>query len=317
MVHYFLKRCGVYLAVLFGITVISFSIIHMAPGSPLDYLVDPNTPLEAIVTKEKELGLDRPLPVQYFKWLEAVLKGDLGYSIARYGQPVSEVVGERIFPTLQLSVSALVAGALIAVPLGIISAVRRNSKVDYITTSTALLSVSVPNFFLAMLLIYLFCLKLKLLPSNGMFTFGAARTLPDTVRHMILPCSVLAFGVAGNLVRYVRAGMTDVLDQDYMRTAKSKGLSSIRVIFKHGLKNAMNIIITAMAGQTAGLLGGAIVIEQIFSWPGLGTLAYESIQGRDYATIMAINLITGVLVLLVYFVTDLLYVAIDPRVKLK
>ncbi len=316
MTQYFMKRSVIYLLVLFGITLISFSVIHLAPGSPLDYLIDPNMPAETIEAKKIALGLNAPLPVQYIKWLGNILQGDLGYSVTKYGQPVAKMIGERIGPTLLLTGISLLIGILISIPLGIISAVKQNSALDYATTSVALISISVPNFFLAMGLIYFFCLKMKWFPSNGMYSLSNDKNFWDLFRHMIIPVTVLAVNVAGSLVRYVRSAMIEVLSQDYLRTAYAKGLKEFWVVCKHGLRNALNPIVTIIGIQVSGLIGGSVVIEQIFSWPGLGLLTYEAIQGRDYATVMAINLITGIIVLVVNFLTDLVYVLIDPRIKL-
>jgi peptide/nickel transport system permease protein len=211
--------------------------------------------------------------------------------------------------------SALVLGLLFAVPLGILSAVKQHSALDYSAAFVAFFGVSAPNFFLGLGLIYVVCLKLKMLPSSGMFTLGRAVTAGEVFRHLILPCLVLSTNIAGRFIRYVRSAMLEVLQQDYVRTAAAKGVSYISRISIHAFRNALLPIITLIGLEIPALLGGAVVTEQIFSWPGIGRLTMDSIATRDYPVLMALNLLAAVMVVISGLVTDVLYAVADPRIK--
>lgn len=314
MVNYIIRRLGIALVVLFGVTIISFGIINMAPGSPIDMIVDPQMSAADLAAKKTQLGLDKPVYVQYLTWLENLVHGNLGYSMTS-NRPVADIIGERIGPTIELMGSALLLGIIIAVPLGILSATKQYSKLDYICTSGSLIGVSMPTFFLGLSLIYIFSLKLGILPSGGMVTLGNEDDIGDKFLHLILPALVLGINMAGVLVRYVRSSMLDVLEQDYLRTARAKGVLERIVILKHALRNALIPIVTVIGLQIATLLGGAVITEQIFSWPGIGRLTIQSILSRDYTTIMGLNLLAAVMVLAANLLTDIIYCVIDPRIK--
>lgn len=309
-----MRRILIAIPILLGITVIDFLIVNMAPGNPVDMMVSPNVTGEALELRKAALGLNQPLYVQYFHWLANILQGNFGYSLTTF-QPVGRMIGQRIGPTLLLMGSALVVGLLIAVPLGIVSATHQNSALDYIATGGAFFGISIPNFFLGLGLIYVFAVRLRVLPSSGMFTLGGSGGFADTAAHLVLPMIVLAVQIAGQDIRYVRSGMLEILGQDYLRTARAKGLKESVVINRHALRNALITIVTVIGMQIPMLFGGAVITEQIFAWPGIGQLTIDSISGRDYPTLMAINLIAAVMVLAANLLTDLLYSVVDPRVK--
>lgn len=314
MVQYIARRILIAIPILLGITIIDFLIVNMAPGNPVDMMVSPNVTGEALALRKAALGLDQPLYVQYFHWLGSLLQGNFGYSMTTY-QPVAQMLGQRIGPTLLLMGTALVVGLAIAVPLGIVSATHQNSALDYIATGGAFFGVSIPNFFLGLGLIYIFAVQLKVLPSSGMFTLGGPGGAGDTVAHMVLPVIVLAVQIAGQDIRYVRSGMLEILGQDYLRTARAKGLKESVVINRHALRNALITIVTVIGMQIPMLFAGAVITEQIFAWPGIGQLTIDSISGRDYPTLMAINLVAAVMVLAANLLTDIMCSVVDPRVK--
>ncbi|KQX49260.1 peptide permease [Paenibacillus sp. Root444D2] len=293
---------------------INFFIIKLAPGNPVEMFIDPNTPKELLDLRKELLGLNDPFLLQYFKWLLNLFHGQLGYSFSSYA-PVTKMIGERLGPTLLLASTALLFGLFIAIPIGIISAVKQNTKFDYIMTGLSFIGTSIPQFFLGLGLIYLFAVQFKWLPTGGMITLGGPGGVWDRISHMILPVFILGIVIAGKKVRYVRASMLDVLKQDYLRTAQSKGLHPFIVTNKHALRNALIPIITVVGMEIPLLLGGSILIEQIFQWPGIGQLTIQSILSRDYPTLMGLNLVAAFIVLVTNLLTDLLYSAADPRIN--
>jgi peptide/nickel transport system permease protein len=299
--------------ILFGVSVVNFFIIHLAPGSPMDLMISPTVTAEAREILERNLGFDAPLHRQYITWLGAVLRGNLGYSYTSY-RPVAQIIAQRIPATFLLMGSALAAGLLFAVPLGVASAVKQHSLFDYLGTFVAFFGVSTPNFFLGLGLVYVFSIKLKLFPSSGMYTLGGGGP-SDMIRHLIMPCAVLAASICGRFIRYVRSSMLDVLHQDYLRTAAAKGVPFFSRVGIHAFRNALLPLITLIGLEIPGLLGGAVVTEQIFSWPGIGRLTVDAIMTRDYPVLMGLNLLAAVMVLLASLVTDIFYALADPRIK--
>lgn len=314
MGHYIIRRLLIAIPVFFGITILNFFIMNLAPGNPVDMLINPNIPKEMLELKKELLGLNDPLYAQYVKWLGGFLRGELGYSFSSFA-PVSQLIGERIGPTLLLAASSMALGIVIAIPVGVISAIKQNSKLDYMMTGLSFLGTSIPPFFLGLGLIYIVGIKLKWLPTGGMSTLGGTGSVRDVVLHMVLPVLVLGITIAGKKVRYVRASMLEVLHQDYLRTARAKGLSEFMVTNKHALRNALIPIITVVGAEIPLLLGGSIIIEQVFQWPGIGQLTMEAILARDYPTLMGINLIAACVVLSMNLFTDILYSIVDPRIK--
>lgn len=314
MLRYLAKRLLIALPVILGVTIINYFIISMAPGDAVDLLVDPNTSQADIAAKRESLGLNDPIPVRYVRWLGELGHGNLGYSFLN-GQPVTQRIAERVGPTLGLSLFALVIAYIVAVPVGVLSATRQYSLVDYLSSILAMIGVSIPNFFLGIGLIYVFSLKLNLLPVSGMQTLGADPSFIDTLKHMILPAIVLSSATMGSVTRYTRSSMLDVVRQDYMRTARAKGLKDKVVIYKHALRNALLPVITLLGLQIPALLGGAIITEQVFSWPGMGRLSIDAITQRDYPVLMGVNLLAAILVVAGGLIADSLYSVADPRIR--
>ena len=269
----------------------------------------------ALQAKEIAAGLDKPLIVQYFVWLWQLLQGNLGYSMKSY-EPVSAMIGSHIGPTLLLMGASLALSLLIAVPAGIYSAVKQYSKGDYAVVTASFIGSSIPSFFLALILIYIFTVKLGILPSGGMNTLGMDGSVADTIRHMVLPVTVLAVSLAGSNIRYIRSSFLEILQQDYLRTARAKGIGYKRVIWKHAMRNALLPIVTVIGMQIPMLFGGAVIVEQVFSWPGLGLMTMTAIMGRDYPVIMGVCLLSAVVVLVSNLITDILYALVDPTIQL-
>lgn len=313
MFRYIIKRILIALPVLIGITILDYAIMSLA-GSPLEMMLGPKTTEAALEAKAIQLGLDKPFYVQYFVWLKNVLRGNLGYSIKSY-QPVSQIIRDHLGPTLLLMGTSLFVGLALAIPLGIYSAIHRYKKRDYALVTLSFFGTSIPSFFLALIFIYLFTVKLGWLPSGGMKTAGGDGGIVDLIRHMIMPVLILAISIAGSNIRYVRSAVLEILQKDYIRTAKSKGIGPFLTINRHALRNALIPIVTIIGMQLPILFGGAVIIEQIFSWPGLGLITMNAILGRDYPVIMGVALLTAVVVLAANLVTDIIYALIDPTIK--
>jgi len=310
-----LRRLFIAIPVLLGVTIINFIMMRMAPGNPVDMLVSPKLPDAAREAKMIELGLNEPAFVQFWSWLKnLVLHGDLGYSMITY-EPVMNMILDRMGPTLLLMGSALVIGLAIAIPIGILSATRQYTKLDYIFVTGSFLGISIPNFFLGLVLVYVFSIQLGWLPSSGMRELGGDGGFLTVLKHMLLPVIVLVFNVAGRNIRYVRSSMLEILGQEYLRTARAKGLKESLVINRHAMRNALIPIVTVLGLEIPILFGGAVVIEQIFSWPGIGQLTMSSIMSRDYSTIMGLNLVAAFVVIMANIATDITYAFVDPRIK--
>jgi len=313
MGSYLIRRLLIGIPVLLGVTVINFFIINLAPGSPADLYLSPTATPEDVARTEAELGLNQPIFVQYVRWLTQLLHGDLGVSFQNR-EPVAQLIGDRIGPTLLLMGTSLVVAYLIAIPIGILAARRRNTAADYSVVGASFLGISVPHFFLGLAVIYLFALQLGWFPTGGMLTLGRGGGFVDRVEHLVLPVTVLATATAANMVRYVRSSMIDAFGQDYIRTARAKGLGGFTITNKHALRNALIPVVTVIGVDLSALIGGAIVTEQIFQWPGIGLLTIQSIGSRDYSVLMGINLIAAVAVFAANLLTDVAYAVVDPRV---
>ncbi|HCC32599.1 MAG TPA: diguanylate cyclase [Clostridiales bacterium] len=315
MRRYVLRRVLQAVPVLLGITMISFFIIHLAPGSPAALLVDPTADPASFEAMERALGLDRPLHVQYYRWVVRLLRGDLGRSFDD-GRPVLERVVERIDLTFLLMAAAFLVSFCIGIPLGIVCAVRQYSRTDHVASAFAFVGLSLPNFWFALILMLLFTITLGWLPAQGIQTHGLGFNLWDRTRHLIMPVIVLGYGGAlAGYFRYTRSSMLEVIRQDYVRTARSKGLAERVVIYRHALKNALLPLITLVGLALPGFFGGALVTEQVFALPGIGRMAWTAIMRRDYPTVMAINTIAATLVVAGNFLADLAYGLVDPRIK--
>lgn len=317
MTKYILRRLIISIPVLLGITVIVFLLIHFAPGDPVMGMIDPTQgsfSAELIDRERARLGLDKPLPVQYVLWLGRVLRGDLGYSLITH-KPVAKLIGERIWPTLQLTLSALVLSVVVGTAIGIISAVKQYSWIDYLTTLFSFAAVSVPGFFLALGLIFILALKLQWLPTSGMQTLGQPFSVGDRLKHMIMPVIVLSVTITAPLVRYARSSMLDVLRQDYVNMARAKGLREWVVILRHALPNALIPLVTVVGLRLPALFEGSVIVEQIFHWQGMGSLNIWAVLNQDYTVLMGLNMFTAILVLGANLLTDIAYAIVDPRIK--
>ena len=316
---YLIRRLITMLLVFWVISVLIFGLVHAAPGDPVSMMVPPDQynagTSDYLAQARAELGLDRPLPLQYFSWLGHALTGDLGYSVANH-RPVVDLIAESIGPTLELMGLALLLGLVIALPHGVLAAVRRNSSADYAATVVSLVTISTPSFFLGIVAIYFLSLRWGLLPSSGM-SDPTDGSLPDVLKHLVMPVTILGLSMAGQFTRYVRASMVSELTSDYVRTAQAKGLGMRTVLFRHVLRNALIPVITIVALSLPALLGGAVVVEQVFAWPGMGQLSVTAVQRQDYSVIIGFALLVAALVLISNLLADLLYSVVDPRVVLE
>lgn len=314
MIVYTAKRLGMAIPVLFGISVIAFFIVRLVPGDTVTALLGAQYSEERAATLRERYGLDRPLPVQYGLWIGRVVRGDWGES-AYTGQPVAEAIRERLPVTLQLVAISLAFALLVAVPLGVWAALYRGGKVDFGVTLLGLLGVSVPGFWLGTLLILLFSLQWGWLPSGGYIHWSVDWW--QNIRHMILPGLALSGAVGAVLLRITRSAVVDVLHEDYILFARAKGLPGRVWIFRHALRNAVIPIITITGIQAGYLLGGSVVIEQIFALPGIGMLSVQAIQNRDYALLQGTVLFVGACFVTINLVVDCLHAWLDPRVSFR
>ncbi|MDO9573361.1 MAG: ABC transporter permease [Candidatus Contubernalis sp.] len=308
------KRIMQTIVVLVGVSLITFFMMNLAPGDP--YMMDPEMRMnpEAVARWKEIRQLDRPLHEQYYSWLFNLIKGDFGISLI-HNRPVLELINERLPVTLLLTVTSLLVALLISIPLGILSALKQGSYLDKFISFFSLCGVSIPNFWLGMLLILLFAFNLNWLPPGGLRTVGAQISLADYIRHLILPVLVLSTGSAAYYIRYIRAAILEVLGQDYVLTAKAKGLKESAILFRHILRNAMIPVVTVLSLSLPYLFTGAMVTEYVFSWPGMGRWIIMAAMSRDYPSVLAVNVIVAALVAICNLGADLLYVYIDPRIK--
>lgn len=316
MWKYIIRRSLQAIPLLLIISVISFALMTLAPGNPLDaYSVgEDGRPLDT-TGLEKHLGIDKPLYVQYFTWLKyLVVDGNLGNSFED-GRPVMTKILERMPATMALMGIAITLSFLIAIPIGVYSAVKKYSVFDNFFTTFSYLGIAVPSFYLALMSILIFSLKLDWLPPSDMTEIYDSFDWADRIKHIILPSGVLAVGLLAAKSRYMRSSMLEVIKQDFIRTARAKGLSEKKVIFKHALRNALLPIITILGLQLPGLFGGALFVEQIFAWPGMGRLAVGAIFIRDYQVIMGTTMFAGVMVVIGNLLADILYAIVDPRIQ--
>ncbi len=317
MLRYSLRRLIIGIGMLLALSALIFLLLRLTPGDPIDAYIDPNIPMSPsdLAELRSSLGLDRPLPVQYLAWLGQALEGNLGYSIKRLDQPVLGLVLSRIGPTILLMGTALLMAIVVGIAIGVIGAVRRNSVADISFSFFALAGISSPAFLSALIGLYVFSVRLKWAPSGGMLTPGDEFSIIDLLRHLVLPAALLAIAQAALIMRYTRASMLEVLNQDYVRTARAKGVVEFWVISKHALRNALLPVVT-LIGSTIGLaIGGAIFIESVFNWPGMGLLLVDAVETRDYPVIMGATLVIGTCVISVNLLTDIAYAVIDPRIK--
>lgn len=311
MTRYLLRRVGQSVVVLFGVSVAVFSIIHLVPGDPVRLALGTRFDQRTYDALVERAGLDDPVVVQYVNWLGNALTGDLGVSF-RSGRPVTELILERLPATLSLAFGAIVVALLIAVPLGLVSALRPRSAVDYVATFVSQAGISIPDFWLAIVAILVFSLTLGWLPSSGYV--GLTEDPVEWARHLVLPAVVVGTVSGAVLTRFVRSSALEALGEDYTRTARAKGLPRRVVIGRHVLRNALVPVVTVTGIQLAYLLSGVVIVEVVFAWQGLGQLALQAVETRDYPLLQGAVLLFAVFFLVVNLVVDLLYAVVDPRI---
>lgn len=317
MFRYILKRLLYAIPVFLGITFVIYTLINLAPSGPLSVLAaSGEMSLSDLEALKISMGLDKPIVIRYFIWLGDLLHGDFGISY-RTSQEVSLMISQRIMPSLMLTGTGILAAMLVGVPLGIISAYKPNSVWDHISTFISFIGASVPNFFLSLLLIYVLAVKLKWFPTSGMQSSGMSGNLLDLLHHLALPAFVCGIQPIGNYIKQTRSSVLEVLNEEYIKTARSKGLTNVVIVLKHAFRNALIPIVTTISLSIPFLIGGAVVTEQIFAWPGIGSLMITAITSRDYPVIMGVAVLICGVVLVANLILDLIYAALDPRIKFK
>lgn len=322
--RYLLKRLIYIIFVFFIISILMFAIYKSLPGDPVRMMMQDNVKPEVYQQQyeatKKMLGLDQPVPVQYIKWITNMLRGDFGYS-TEYRRPVKDVIGVPMRNTVLLNIFSMILVFLISIPLGITTAVKKNSVLDKIVQVVTIIGYSVPAFVIALLAIYVFAIRLPIFPISGVKTAGFTGTgfaaFMDTARHMALPVLVMSVGGVGSITRYVRASMIDALRMDYIRTARSKGLKEKVVVYVHAFRNALIPIVTVTTWWLIGLFGGSVVIESIFLWDGLGKMMITGLNQRDFSVVLAMQMFYVILSLAGNVLMDIAYTLVDPRVKLE
>lgn len=317
MFKYIIKRLLHAIPVFLGITFVVYLLINLAPGGPLSILAaSGEMSLSDLEALKISMGLDKPIIVRYFIWLGDLARGDLGTSY-RTSQEVSLMIGQRILPSLMLTGTGIIGAIIIGIPLGIVSAYKPNSVWDHISTFVAFIGASVPNFFLSLLLIFALAVKMKWFPTSGMYSAGRAGEIGDLLRHLALPAFVCGIQPIGNYIKQTKSSVLEVLNEEYIKTARAKGLTNPIIVLKHAFRNALIPVVTTVSLSIPFLIGGAVVTEQIFAWPGIGSLMITAITSRDYPVIMGVAVLICVVVLLTNMVLDLIYAALDPRIKFK
>lgn len=322
MTTYLLRRVVLLIPLLFGITLITFTVIHLAPGEPVEMqlAMNPKVGKEARERLQRFYGLDKPLHVQYITWLTQLSRLDFGRSFSSDNRPVLDKIKERLPITLSLNIIALLIEFGLAIPIGVMAAVHRNTLLDKGITLLVFLGFAVPTFWLALLLMYFFGVTLNWLPVSGLHTLGYEHyswfgRLWDLARHLLMPILVASFGSLAGVSRYMRSAMLQVIEQEYITTARAKGLPERLVIWKHALRNALLPLITLVGFSLPGLIGGSVIFETIFSIPGMGQLFYQGVMSRDYPVVMGILVIGAGLTLIGNLLADLSYALADPRIR--
>lgn len=315
MAGFLLRRALHAVTVVFVVCTVTFLLVHLAPGGPA-VLADPKLSLEEQAAIEERLGLNQPLPAQYGIWMARVARGDLGQSFL-YEVPNRRAIAERLPNTALLAGTALLLAVALAVPLGLWSAVRRGGVLDRVVSSVAFVAMAVPTFWLAIGAIFVFAIAFPVFPAGGASTAGADGGVADRLRHLVMPAVVLAAVTTAELLRYMRSSAQTALQQPFVRVARAKGLRDRAIAWRHVLRAALIPVVTALGIQLPRLVGGAAITETVFAWPGLGRLGVQAALGRDYPLVMAITLFVSAAVVVVNLVMDLVYLWIDPRIRLE
>jgi len=313
MGKYILRRLLQSVPVIFFSTFLVFLVIHLIPGDAAAVLAGPNATAEALTAIRKDMGLDQPLLVQYFVWVGHLLQGDLGRSTLS-GQPIVKLLQARAPATIELTLAAMLISMLIAVPLGILSATHVRGRLEWLISTIQSLWLAIPNFWAGILAIIIFSLILRWLPPGGRVADGS--DLGGSIKSLILPATTLSLYLAAGLSRFIKFNLLEVFFDDFVRTARAKGLSNAAVMYRHALRNAMLPVITILGVQFASLLGGTVIIESVFSWPGVGGLMLDGISNRDYAVVQGGLLLLVLLFIIINLVVDLTYALVDPRIRI-
>ena len=314
MGRYIRRRLVTAIPVFFGITLLVFLMVNLAPGTITDLMGEGASSEADRAALEAALGLDQPLPIRYVQWLAGLFRGQLGQSFF-YDRPVSRLIAQRVGPSLLLTGSGVVLTVAIALPLGILAAWKPRSVWDRLASVLSLISYSVPGFFLCLAGIALFAVTLGWLPARGMYTAGSFTSLADLLRHLILPAGVVCLSSLGELVKQTRAACLEALGQDYIVTARAKGLTEGAVMVRHAFRGSLVPVLTTILSHIPHILGGSVVVEQIFGWPGMGSLLFSGISQRDYPVVMGVTVVIALAVLLTNLLLDLVYGLADPRVR--
>ncbi|HEX6594861.1 MAG TPA: ABC transporter permease [Bacillota bacterium] len=319
MYKYIIRRCIIFIPMLIMLTIIVFGLAKAAPGDPFTgKILDPNVDPIVYEQQRKELGLNKPIYVQYFHWVTSIVKGDLGESMYYNGRPVQTLIKERLMNTVYLGLFSLFITLIVSIPIGIYSARNQYSMFDYGSTTFAFLGLAIPNFFFGLIAIYMLSIKLDWFPAQGTISntnITGIQEIKERIHHLILPGITIGLASTASYMRYMRSEVLHVLGSDYIRTARAKGMSQRNVLYKHTLRNALIPIITLMGFELGALLSGAIITEQVFNYPGLGTLFINAVLNRDYPVTMAIALLLGVAILVGNLLADIFYSIVDPRIR--
>ncbi len=315
MLSFLIRRVVQAVPLLVLVTIVSFVVMQLTPGGPLSaYTHNPHVTAAQLAAIKHEWGLDQPAPVQYLRWFTSMLHGDWGFSLTN-GDTVLSTIGGRIGNTLILVVAAFVISIALAVPLGIYSATHKYSFFDYLSTFGSFVAWSAPVFWVGFMAQLVFSVNLHLLPTAGLYTEGAAWSLGDFLQHLLMPALVLGLGSIASWSRYIRGSMLEILGQDYIRTAKAKGLMRRVVVNRHAVRNALIPLVTLIALDVPAFFTGALLVEVVFSWPGMGRLFFDALNARDYILLQGILLISAILIFAGNLAADLVYGLLDPRVK--
>jgi peptide/nickel transport system permease protein len=315
MIKLGIRRLAQSALLLLLVSMIGFAVLHLAPGGPLSqFALNSDMSPKDLQMIAHQMGLDRPLPEQYLQWLAHLLGGDWGRSY-RDNQPVLAVIASHLGATLELMLTASLLAMFLGTILGVMGAIRRHSFADHVATIGAMIALSIPTFWFGLVVIYVFSVRLNWLPAGNIANIGSKSPLLDHVKHLIEPCMVLALVTVATWSRYMRASMLDVISQDYIRTARAKGLRRSQVLINHALRNALLPMITIAGLQLPALLSGALVTETVFTWPGMGRLFLDSLDYRDYPVVMGLLMFSAVLVLAGNLIADMLFIVADPRVR--
>jgi peptide/nickel transport system permease protein len=314
MTTYITRRLLQAIPLLLIISVALFGLLHLIPGGPEQVAFNPRMSPQARHDMVVNLGLDQPLPIQYVKWLWGTLHFNFGSGF-KDGQPVIQMIGDRLPATVELLGLSFLVALVLAIPLGILAAVKQYSFLDYLFTVASYIGISMPVFWFAEMLVLLLAIQLGWFPTGGMETEGQPSSFLDAVHHLVLPVIVLSLAFIAAWSRYLRSSMLEVLHQDYLRTARAKGLARLRIVLKHAFRNALIPLVTVVALDFGTIFGGAVITETIFSWPGLGRLFFDSLEARDYPVLMAMMVLSALTIVACNIVADVIYGLLDPRIR--